>query len=485
MVAEVSPVTGATSRLEVFDAAPLDAVGAEDSDYVRRALDHLTGTRSALGVTDEPQQQFVADDRPLTTSSGARAVHLSQEYRGIGIFQSAQVVRFAPDLTIVDTAGSVFNVALEASPEPTIAAQVAVLRAAEHVATPHEDELDQVDAFGEPVSSPSVDLTGWQPEIQEGPSSDPRRATSFAPGPFDAPISSELTWFPQDADTLRLAYDIVITMPAASGQYDVVVDAETGEILYAHQTMNFVFARGNVFRTDPRTARVMVDFPFPTSNFPLPPAAPPALPAGFPEDWVAVDRTVGNSTDAHMGAGTPLVGTTAGGLLTFDPASATGTGQQTLNIFFYCCVMHDVCYALGFREVDRNFQDDNFGRGGLAIDRVDANSWPGAVFGTANMFTPPDGTTPTMNMGLVTRTGRHTAFDATVVYHEFTHGLNNRLVGAGAVARPLDPPQSDGMDEGWSDFMACILNGVTVVGDWVLNDPTRDTSVPLRLAVPR
>ena len=53
-----------------------------------------------------------------------------------------------------------------------------------------------------------------------------------------------------------------------------------------------------------------------------------------------------------------------------------------------------------------------------------------------------------MNMGLVTRTGRHTAFDATVVYHEFTHGLNNRLVGAGAVARPLDPPQSDGMDEG-------------------------------------
>ena len=44
------------------------------------------------------------------------------------------------------------------------------------------------------------------------------------------------------------------------------------------------------------------------------------------------------------------------------------------------------------------------------------------------MGTPVDGIRPVMNMGLVSRTNRHTAFDSDVVYHEFMHGVTNRLV---------------------------------------------------------
>ena len=87
------------------------------------------------------------------------------------------------------------------------------------------------------------------------------------------------------------------------------------------------------------------------------------------------------------------------------------------------------------------------------------------------MATPVDGSSPTMNMGLVTSTSRHTAFDSTVVFHEFTHGVSNRLVGGPMNVHALDDPQSGGMGEGWSDYVACTINDVTVVGDWVVDDP--------------
>jgi extracellular elastinolytic metalloproteinase len=88
------------------------------------------------------------------------------------------------------------------------------------------------------------------------------------------------------------------------------------------------------------------------------------------------------------------------------------------------------------------------------------------------MGTPPDGSRPTMNMGLVTSTNRHTALDADVVFHEYTHGLTNRLVGGPLNDAALEAAQSRGMGEGWSDYFACTALGKTVVGDWVVNRPT-------------
>jgi len=88
------------------------------------------------------------------------------------------------------------------------------------------------------------------------------------------------------------------------------------------------------------------------------------------------------------------------------------------------------------------------------------------------MGTPADGSAPTMNMGLVAQTDRHTALDPDVVYHEYTHGLTGRLVGGPMNDTSLDGEQSGGMGEGWSDFIACIVLRKTVVGDWVVSQPT-------------
>jgi extracellular elastinolytic metalloproteinase len=146
--------------------------------------------------------------------------------------------------------------------------------------------------------------------------------------------------------------------------------------------------------------------------------------------------------------------------------------------------MHDFLYVLGFDEQAGNFQTVNFTGLGVGNDAVQAHAHPGTVYGTANMLTPPDGQAPTMNMGLVASTNRHTAFDSDVVFHEYCHGLSNRLVGGRVNSQALVEPQSRGMGEGWSDYFALTIQNhgkateKTVAGDWVTSSPRGIRSAP-------
>jgi extracellular elastinolytic metalloproteinase len=450
-------------------AVASEAAPAEAGNYVQRALDHVRGISRALGLTATQPAEFVADPDFQTTSSGAVAVHLQQAYKGIAIFQAAEAVRFEPSGAIRETVGSAITVPEDVAVAPTLKVQEAVLRAARHVAVPHEDERGHKDSFGEPVELPSVNLEGFEPRVIAAFPEKPERLTVLDAGPFGDKVKASLLWFPL-GDALRLTWEVILTMPAYRGQYRTLVDAENGEIQYCRQLVQSVAARGNVYRVDGGQARQMTDFPRPLADYGLP--LPGAAPAGFPDTWVETDRTAGNNVFGHLGAnGVSSQGGLQNGVVVFDPASATGDDQKVLNIFYFNCYMHDFFYLLGFAEADGNFQQNNLGRGGSASDRVDARAHPGPVFGTANMGTPVDGLSPVMNMGLVSSTNRHTAFDSSVVFHEFTHGVTNRLVGGPANDRALEAPQSSGMGEGWGDYIACTINNATVVGDWVVNDP--------------
>ncbi|WP_369015711.1 M36 family metallopeptidase [Streptomyces gottesmaniae] len=59
-------------------------------------------------------------------------------------------------------------------------------------------------------------------------------------------------------------------------------------------------------------------------------------------------------------------------------------------------------------------------------------------------------------MGLVARTGRHTAKDADFVRHESRHGLTNRLVGGLHDANGLREKQSRTTGEALSDYLAAL-----------------------------
>ncbi|MCF6159182.1 MAG: hypothetical protein E3K32_11600 [wastewater metagenome] len=464
-------------RIKSFDTATGNpsVIISEDGpagtdNYIQRALDHVRNISKALGLTAVQPSEFMADPHIQRTTSGAVAVHLQQQYKGIPIFQATETVRFAPDGKLKETVGSSIAIYQERDVVPKLSVQDAVLKAAQHVAAPDKDEYELKDQFGTPLIPKQVNLNGFDPKVIATFPDKPEQLTVLEAGPFGDKIRANLIWFPL-SDDLRLAWEVLLAMPNYEGQYRTMVDAETGEILYCKQLVQSVAAQGNVYLVDGNTgSRQMIHFPRPLTDYNL--SIPNNLPLGFPEEWVETNNTAGNSVYAHLGDSGPTTqGIVQNGILTFDPADPQGDDQKVLNIFYYNCYMHDFFYLLGFREVDGNFQHNNFNRGGVATDRVDARAHSGAVWGTANMATPVDGSRPVMNMGLVTSTNRHTAFDSSVVFHEFMHGVTNRLVGGPINVRALEAPQSAGMGEGWGDYIACTINKSTVVGSWVTGRP--------------
>ncbi|HEX8737692.1 MAG TPA: M36 family metallopeptidase, partial [Pyrinomonadaceae bacterium] len=310
---------------------------------------------------------------------------------------------------------------------------------------------------------------------------------------FGESIPAHLVLFYQGATT-RLGWHFVISTPDMTEQYVIIVEAdsrtakpEEPEILYAQKTSSQMAAKGKVWIHNPgiNPERALVDFPLAVSFYPLD-AASLKLPEGFPQAWVddSGSLAIGNSTIAVTGNKTSSIkGASIDGVLTFDPGEegAQGDVQKVINIFYFCNYMHDFFYMLGFDERHGNFQKINFTGVGTGNDPVLARAHPGPVRGTANMLTRADGVRAEMNMGLVGGVNRHTAFDSDVVFHEFVHGVTNRLVGGRFDGRALQQPQSRGMGEGWSDYFALTIQNClaliknpeavekTVTGDWVVN----------------
>jgi len=150
-------------------------------------------------------------------------------------------------------------------------------------------------------------------------------------------------------------------------------------------------------------------------------------------------------------------------------------GEMT-HQFYWSNLYHDKLYLLGFTEAAGNFQNDNFGRGGVQADRVRAEAQDSSGTNNANFTTLPDGTRGRMQMYVFTgpTPDRTSGLENDVLLHELTHGTSNRLHGN---ASGLLATMSGGMGEGWSDFYGRALlstagenvNGIYSTGGWVTN----------------
>lgn len=91
---------------------------------------------------------------------------------------------------------------------------------------------------------------------------------------------------------------------------------------------------------------------------------------------------------------------------TLEPLATPDQSKAgAVNAFFIVNWMHDWYYDSGFTETTRNGQLDNFGRGGVANDRLLIAAQAGANVGSRNnasMATPADGARPRMRMFLWT-----------------------------------------------------------------------------------
>ncbi len=88
----------------------------------------------------------------------------------------------------------------------------------------------------------------------------------------------------------------------------------------------------------------------------------------------------------------------------FDPNLEPDEGENLevgiVNLFYWNNIIHDVMYQYGFDEVSGNFQVNNYGNGGAGNDSVNADAQDGSGLNNANFSTPPDGSSPRMQMFL-------------------------------------------------------------------------------------
>lgn len=152
--------------------------------------------------------------------------------------------------------------------------------------------------------------------------------------------------------------------------------------------------------------------------------------------------------------GEPLPAGASPGVCVVTPAPTSDFQKGAVTQLFYITNQyHDEMYRLGFTEAARNFQNDNFGRGGVGNDRVSAQAQDCSGVNNANFSSPTDGTRGRMQMYSFNQPtpDRDGSLDADIVIHELTHGTSNRLHGNSS---GLSTNMARGMGEGWSDFYA-------------------------------
>ncbi len=288
----------------------------------------------------------------------------------------------------------------------------------------------------------------------------------------DEPIATERVYFAATRDDIRSAWKVVIPVKGIGHTYDVIIDAQSGELLWRLDRLCFE-------TTQPISMRVYLsDSPAPGSpgtptqsgtQFPFVErqlvTVTPAMMAPFsPNGWINDNEmeTLGNNVDAHAdhdGNNTPDLPRPNGGAsrvfdfpLDTNAAPATYKDAAVVQMFYWCNLYHDQLYAMGFDEAAGNFQQINFSGQGIGNDRVQADVQDniGSSSNNANFSTTgTDGSGGRCQMYVFTgpNPDRDGTLDGDIVYHELTHGTSIRLHGG------LSGTQPQAMGEGWGDFV--------------------------------
>ena len=268
------------------------------------------------------------------------------------------------------------------------------------------------------------------------------------------PVKADLVTVPA-ADGGRTAWRVRAEV-ASNADYEALVDATTGEVIYRKNQWAASEPHGLVFTNDDPETSVNQ-----TAN---------VFFSGINGTWVAADTTTGNNVDAYQDLneddaadmnGRPVNAaqhfdfafTNTWGTTGVLPTTGADRDAVVTQLFYYTNWWHDYAYDLGFDEAARNFQTNNFGLGGTGGDAVraeaddgygdgtqmlclDSNNNPILCRNNANFNTNGgDGSVPRMQMyvgeidlggGMFRRTQR--AMNRDTVIHEYGHGITGRII---------------------------------------------------------
>lgn len=430
---------------------------ASDQQPLSIAQAYLQSHYSDLGLSSADVSNLLVSRQYTTHQTGETYLTFEQSQNGIPVFASDM------NATVLDD-GRILSLGNRAIPglqsklvagSPTITASDAVTRAAQSLGLSMTGSLDVK----------KVDGGAQQKETFAN--------TSIS----RLDIPAELDYRLAADGKVHLAWYVQILKPDFSDYVGVFVDAQTGTVLESisnleHLTPNPVPNSGSLRVFD----APLKDPTLGSRTLVVNPADAVASPLGWNDTGLTGGKftdTRGNNSDAAEDLNAdfnPGARPNGGASLTFDfPVNlnsqpTTFTQGSTTNLFYWMNTIHDIFYHYGFDEAAGNFQENNFGKGGIGNDRVQGLSQFGAgiPFNLNNAFFVPtrDGVQPFFVMGLFDNPGGRTLppldtdLANQVIIHEFGHGVSNRLTGN---ASGLFAQQSGGMGEGWSDWWSNML----------------------------
>ena len=436
---------------------------ADDPNRVAKAF---VNEHAALFGHDASALERAAVRRNYVTEhNGMRTTVWHQEHEGIEVFEAVFIAHTTKD-------GELVNVASQFVPDPAHgAANGDPIFAAAGVVAP---AISAVDALV--IATTHLgDEEGLATNIQslDEPSGRDQRQ-KFRGGAIRGEANVRLCWLPMGENELRLCWRMGFTSRATKAMFRIVVDAETGEVWIRHcLTDDISNASYRVFTGDSPTPFSPAYSAPNNTNQPATVARQLVTLAALdttasPLGWIidGDNQTRGNNVDAHTDlddddeADLPRPIGSPNRVFDFpldlSQGPSTYRNAAVVNLFYWNNWIHDRLYQLGFTEAAGNFQNNNFGRGGLGNDAVQADAQDGEDVNNANFGTPEDGEVPRMQMFVWPdpNPDRDGDFDNQVIIHEYTHGLSNRRVGGGVLIYDY---VTKGMGEGWSDFYAHTL----------------------------
>ncbi len=491
-------------KIEYNSDSRTPEVISADAGHGRNFLTEYAGKHHA-----ETLRKFIGENSSLTGISSAQAdelkvtadytnpdgklsfTHLGQFINGIPVFRGEIKAGFTKNGEIVRV---INNLA------PAVEYQ-----------TLSEDFRDPLDAVK--TAAQFINVSEDSLSLSRNDEATDNLKTTFGNG--DWATTAEKMYFPVEPGVARPAWRVLIWQPVNA--FYVIVDAETGAMLWRKnitqdQTQTSTFS----VYANPNAMINVADSPFPFTPGPTSPNGQQGagisrtsvsrtgneIPYTFNNlGWITdgITKTDGNAVQAGLdrdtvnGIDTNSEASSASRNFTYSynpfnpntntgdspiPSTQTYPGSQfqqgsVTQMFYISNWYHDELYRLGFTEAAGNFQNNNFGRGGVGSDRISAEGQDSSGTDNANFSTPADGGRGRMQMYVWS--GPNPVIDgnldADVIIHELTHGLSNRLHGNG---NGLSSNMADGMGEGWSDFYAHALlsepndplNGVYTTGGY-------------------
>lgn len=506
---QFSSLTNAPSRVFSFT----QNLTPETADVEAGARFFLKQNNDLYELRDDEVDGLRVARRYRTDHNGVTHLTLQQEINGIEVFQADYSFHFDRFGSLITASGELIPAAARAVnfARPRLTANAALRRAADYA---------------------DMELTG-EASIKTVAAGRALNQKLSLPAKFGRDIEAKLVYFPALNDQLRLAWEFELWLNETPDVYQMVVDANSGELLYRHNLTSYCFddhvggsvpafntypslttlppegGATNVFyQAQPNPRGLVFTKESPRPNLPVVSANPPivqreelpfrAAPYNGSTIYTANDSRndwwngqspttfTSNNTDTYLDRDSnnqpddvPRLTVPDSNFsfpldLTAAPTTPDNQKAALANVFYWVNRYHDILYLFGFNEAAGNFQTNNFNAGGFGNDAVRAEVQDGSGTNNANFSTPADGLPGRMQMFLWTGTPQRDGdFDQGIIIHELTHGTSIRLV------RSLTGFQQ--MGEGWSDYFGIVLlasesdnlDGSYAVGQFATGNYTR------------